>query len=487
MCGFVGCVGEHNEFDIDKLTALIKHRGPDSVASFCSDTLKVVHARLSIIDLSGGCQPMISKDGRWILVFNGEVFNYKELRRTLESQNIVFQTDRSDTEVLLQMLIRYGEKALHQINGMFSFALFDRQAQSVFCARDRFGIKPFFYTLQNKIFSFASEIKPLLACPWFSCQPNLQALFHYFSLGYTPGNDTAFEGVKRLPPGHWLRFSHGSEEPEICSWWVPNFSGAKTESKAVLVEKLRAGLAKAVDTWSISDVPIGCSLSGGLDSSAIVGLLSGRGKQVKTYSLGLSGYGEASWNELELARIVAQRWGTEHREIILQPRTLLADLVKMVSSLEEPYGGGLPSWAIFKAMKGEIKVAMTGVGGDELFGNYNRFYAMEGGRLARIPCFLHRQATRTNFEKNWFLKYAFASDHEKISRVLTGCFQGAEETLDFMWRQFNVGSTKEVLRDRVVRMDLATQLPNEFLQMTDRFSMAHSIEARTPFLDLELS
>lgn len=487
MCGIVGLVGDQEGEWIARMNGAIVHRGPDDAGTFREDDCSLAMRRLSIVDRSGGHQPMTSADGRYVLVYNGEIFNAAPLRRELEQQGVRFRTDHSDTEVLLELLAREGESALQKLNGMFAFALLDRTARTLFLARDRFGIKPLYYARQGRRFALASELKALLTLPWLDRAPDLQSLFHYFSVHYIPGAASAYVGVQRLLPGAWLRLDLRSGQMVTQRWWTPQFGAAAAESPRQLTERLSEKLAEAVDRWAISDEPMGCLLSGGLDSSAVVSLLAKRGHSLKTFTVGFSGPGEEAWDELHLARRIAQRWGTEHREIILDPESLLDDLADMVWALDEPYGGGLPSWSVFKAMGAEIKVAMTGTGGDELFGNYNKYLFLEGRLRGRVPGMARRSAGRAQFERDFFARFYYAGDEDKRHSMLTDRFASATDTSQMLWESFDAGGVSRALRDRVVATDLATQLPDEFLLMTDRFSMAHSIEARTPFLDHELA
>ncbi len=481
MCGITGLLGVQEPEWIDHMNAAIYHRGPDDHGVFRENGVSLAMRRLAIIDMVGGHQPMATDDGRYLLVYNGEIYNAQALRRELERDGVRFATDHSDTEVLLHLLVRRGEEALSALNGMFAFALYDRQARTLFCARDRLGIKPFYYVCDGRRLAFASELKSLLELPFVECRPDLQSLFHYFSLMYVPGEATAISHVFRLAPGHWLRYQLDTSHVETGVWWTPTLSGGPRQSRRDLVHWVRESIGEAVERWSVADVPIGCSLSGGLDSSVIVGLLAQKGHRLKTYTVGFRGEGERAWDEMDLARLVAEKWQTEHREIVLDPETLLDDLVDMVWHLDEPYGGGLPSWSVFKAMGAEVKVAMTGTGGDELFGNYHKFRPLEGRWRGLLPGMGRREVGQEDFRRQFFEKYYYAPDEAKRRNILSEPFREVGNTADFLWSHFS--SRNEKLRDRVVRTDIATQLPEEFLMMTDRFSMAHSVEARTPLLD----
>jgi asparagine synthase (glutamine-hydrolysing) len=481
MCGITGLLGVQEPEWIDLMNEAIHHRGPDDQGVFRGCGVSLAMRRLAIIDIVGGHQPMVTDDGRYVLVYNGEIYNARDLRRELEKEGVRFSTDHSDTEVLLHLLVRRGEGALSALNGMFAFALYDRQARTLFCARDRLGIKPFYYACEGGRLAFASELKSLLELPFIERRPDLQSLFHYFSLMYVPGEATAIAHVSRLAPGHWLRYKLGASHVETGAWWTPVLSGGPRQSRRDLVHSVRESIGEAVERWSVADVPIGCSLSGGLDSSAIVGLLAQKGHHLKTYSVGFRGEGESAWDELDLARLVARKWNTEHREIVLDPGALLDDLAEMVWHLDEPYGGGLPSWSVFKAMGPEVKVAMTGTGGDELFGNYHKFRTLEGRWRGLLPGMGRREVSHDLFRQHFFEQYYYASDDSKRRDILSDSFKETTNTVDLLWAHFSSGT--DGIRDRVVRTDIATQLPEEFLMMTDRFSMAHSVEARTPLLD----
>jgi len=486
MCGIVGIVGRQSDDWIDRLGSAIRHRGPDDAGVFRDREANVALAmrRLAIVDIADGHQPMSTRDGRFTIVFNGEIFNAAGLRRELEAGGVQFVTDHSDTEVLLHLLAQQGKQALPRLNGMFAFAIWDNVRQELLCARDRFGIKPFYHVAQNGRFAFASELKSLLGLPWLDCTVDRRSLYHYMSLMYVPGEETAITGISRLPAGSWLTVKVATGLVEQGRWWEPRVGGCEPVPRGEACRQIRSALEDAVANWSAADVPVGCSLSGGLDSSAIVGLLASQGQKVHTYSVGFSGQGEEAWNELPLARLVAERWGTQHEEIILDPTRLLDDLMEMVWHLDEPYGGGLPSWTVFKQMAGSVKVAMTGTGGDELFGNYGKWRNLEGGWLRRK--LVGESFSINRFRRHFFDRCYYLSDRAKHKYVFVDCGDDYD-TAAWMYRDIYQRAQAETLRDRCAATDIATQLPEEFLMMTDRFSMAYSIEARTPFLDHRLA
>ncbi len=481
MCGIVGIHGSRAQDYIDRLNGSQKHRGPDGEGVFHAPDgqLSLAMRRLAIIDPEGGDQPMVEGDGRYALVFNGEIYNAPALREQLEREGVCFRTDHSDTEVLLHLLIREGRDGLSRLNGMFAFAFFDRNRSSLLCARDRLGIKPLYYTILDKHFAIASELKSLLLLPFIRRDVDAQSLFHYLSLMYVPGEHTILKGIRRLPPGSLLEYDLKRRTKRIETWWRPQFHSDYSTPETDWPDRIRTGLAAAVDRWTLSDVPVACSLSGGLDSSSIVGLLGQRGKPVSTYSLGFRGQGEAQWNELPLARSVARKWGGKHHELVLDPESLLSDLLEMVWHLDEPYAGGLPSWTVYKFMSSEVKVGLNGTGGDELFGNYGKWRPMEGGAIRRL---LKPDVSHQRFKREFFERFYYLSDGDKRSAVLARSDQYIQDTSEMLW-EFFCETDAESLRNRLAYVDFRTQLPEEFLMMADRFSMAHSLEVRTPFLD----
>ncbi|HZS83300.1 MAG TPA: asparagine synthase (glutamine-hydrolyzing) [Stellaceae bacterium] len=486
MCGIAGLHGPQHDGAILAMSERLRHRGPDDDGVFrdVEARLALAMRRLAIIDLAGGHQPMTSADGRFVLVYNGEIYNAPELRAALEAVGERFSTDHSDTELLLRLLMCEGKNALPRLNGMFAFALYDRAAGTVLLARDRFGIKPVYWTRAAGRFAFASELKALLALPFLERRLDRASLWHYMSLMYVPGRATILDGVQRLGPGECLSYRLADGEVAIERWWRPTIRPDYRTPAAEWPWRLRQALRAAVKRWSLSDVPIACSLSGGLDSSSIVGLLAEGGLTPRTFSVGFTGAGEGQWNELPQARAVAERWATRHEELILDPESLLDDLVAMVWHLDEPYGGGLPSWAVFKAMGREVKVGLTGTGGDELFGNYGKWTRLEGGGWARL--FGARDIDAERFAADFVDRYYYLSDEEKRRRVLAEPGAGTPpSTAALLFAHYR--EAEGTIRDRVAATDIETQLAEEFLMMTDRFSMAHALEARTPFLDAEFA
>jgi asparagine synthase (glutamine-hydrolysing) len=526
MCGIVGIAGRHQIDWVDRMNAALTHRGPDDQGVHQSPDQSVTLAmrRLSILDLAGGHQPMCNGDGTVWIVFNGEIYNSPELRRQLEQKGRRFRTANSDTEVLLHLYEEEGQMFVNRLNGMFAFVIHDQRRKVLFGARDRFGIKSLYYAHQDGRFAWASELKALITLPWIERDYDPQSVFHYMTLGYVPGEASIWKGIHRIPKAHTFTYDLERGSLTLQQFWRLNLTTIEGHSEDEWTERVRAELSAAVKRWSLSDVPIACSLSGGIDSAAVVGLLAEQGVPVRTYSLGFEGQGEEDLNELPLARQVAQRWGTDHHEIVLTPQALLDDLVSMVWSLDEPYGGGLPSWYIFREMAKDVKVAHTGTGGDELFGNYGRFRKYEADPLFRRAMGL-RQTFPSSADLLGSLAAPFVSPTEMVPstvrwlgkgrllsrvpnllrqpfgeryphaewmtddykrRIVFGMdAEALDDTARFMQEIFDATGAPD-LRSGLAAVDCQTLLVDEFLLMTDRFSMAYSLEARVPFLDHEL-
>jgi len=492
---------------LDAMNGIHIHRGPDSAGRYTSVDGKVglVMRRLSIIDVESGFQPILNEDEDIALVCNGEIFNSPQLRDELEAAGHRFRTRNSDVETIVHLYEEHGTDCLQSLNGMFGFCLHDRKRNIVFGARDRIGIKPLYYRHKPGVLALASELKSLLVLGDFEPAVNRQSLYHYMTLLYVPDADSILEGIKRVPPGHFFIYDISTDTFTLERYWSPGFDIVQRTPEEAM-EFVRQGAREAVGRWTLSDVPIACSLSGGLDSASIVGLLAESGQsRIKTYTLGFSGADEADHNETELAQLVANKWDTEHHEIMLSPDGLLDELIDMVWALDEPYGGGLPSWYVFKMMAKDVKVAMTGSGGDELFGNYHKpkFWEVSGPRRLMI---LARWLARQNpgGASEWFVRlrailgqraqypfggaypgqYKFFSDYDKRSSLFTMPVAEFEDTGALMQGLYDRSGAGNV-RNGLAAVDFRTQLAEEFLHMTDRFSMAHSLEARVPFLDHE--
>ena len=491
MCGITGFAGIYNKELLQQMNCVQTHRGPDDQGYYFDEAAEVNIAmtRLAIVDIQDGHQPMSSNDEDLWIVFNGEIYNSEKLRADLKKLGHNFKTHHSDTEALIYMYKQYGTSMLQHLNGMFAFVIYDKQNKKLFGARDHYGIKPFYYSLSNDKFAFASELKSLLTLPWIKKELDHQAAYDYFSFQAVPAPSTIFKSIKKLPAASYIEYDLKTKTIKQASYWSPKLSSSNItkedlpEYKGLIKEKF----LEAVQRWTLSDVEIACSLSGGIDSSAIVAAMAQVSPyKIKTYTVG---YVDApDIDEKEMAKKVSQKWNTDHHEIIVQADDLLTHLDKMVYYLDEPYAGGLPSWFVYEAMSKDVKVAMTGSGGDELFGNYGKwkFYENKRSHFYRIRQFIKNGGKLNHLIKypNGVHHYPYFTDGFKSSKIFSTDFikniQPSSAYIQQLW-------PKTSPRDAVPAVDTKLQLPEEFLLMTDRFSMAYAIEARTPFLDIEFS
>jgi asparagine synthase (glutamine-hydrolysing) len=491
MCGIIGFTGPRDDALLGAMNSKQRHRGPDDGGAYFDerDLVSLAMRRLSILDIAGGHQPMLSEDKQLCVVFNGEILNAPELRRRLERDGARFVTDHSDTEVLLHLYAREGERMLESLNGMFGFVIHDRRRRILFGARDHFGIKPLYYSLNAGRFAFASELKTLELLPDFDSELCPEALSHYLSFQCVPSPLTIYRRTNKLPAAHSFVFDLTSGNLRTQRYWRPPAGDASHGSIAPheLASLVRGGFEAAVGRWMLSDVPVACSLSGGIDSSVIVAMIAANSSHpVPTYTLGFDDAPEI--DERQLAQEVARRWKTDHHEIVLRSDELLSELAPMVVALDEPYAGGLPSWFVFRGMAADaVKVCMTGTGGDELFGNYGKWRSYESpwralrvtaGRVRRTAGWL-REYRRYPIGSRYAVYFNEAEKRSMLRSEPRSAEVVSERLIETLWQE----SQPATVRDGVRLVDLQIQLPDEFLHMTDRFSMAHSIEARPPFLD----
>jgi len=384
MCGIAGIIGKADEGLIQSMTRVLAHRGPDGEGYYLDQGVALGHRRLSIIDLETGQQPMTSADGRYTIVFNGEIYNFLELRRELESRGVRLRT-RSDTEVLLEAYATWGRDALAKLRGMFAFAIWDKRERSLFAARDRLGVKPFYYAQIASQFLFASEMKSLLAYPGFERKLNYPALDDYLTYLYVPPPETIFQGIFELPPAHWLEWENCNLR--LCEYWDVNFAGEKNASKQI-VKETQEVLDDAVAARLISDVPLGVFLSGGIDSSTIARLMANHlSEPVRAFTLKFQ-EGGRWYSETEFAREVSEAIGAESRELEIVSKS--AELLGTVTRhFDEPFGNptALLLYQLSEAARQHVTVALVGDAGDEVRGGIRgagkgRTVDHQGGILA---------------------------------------------------------------------------------------------------------
>jgi asparagine synthase (glutamine-hydrolysing) len=491
------------------------HRGPDDQGAKVVGRAAIGMRRLSIIDLAGGQQPMSGCEPRVHLVFNGEIYNFRELQRDLEERGHKFRT-RSDTEAIAHAYEEFGDACVDRLRGMFAFAIWDERSQRLFAARDRAGEKPLYYTVTpDGAFVFGSELKCLLEHPGVRREIDPAALDAYLTFGYVPEPRSVFRGVFKLEAGHRLVFEKGRATSEAY-WDFPVDREATARPEEEYVEELRARLDEAVRMMLIADVPLGAFLSGGVDSSAVVGLMSrATNAPVKTFSIG---FREDSYDELKYARLAARHFETDHRELIVTP-----DVCRLVDELvlhyDEPFAdqSSIPTYLVAKLAREHVTVALTGDGGDEVFAGYNRHVAANGllKRLSALPSPVRSAmaAAMTSLSPDMWQSLldvlpdrvrprALGEKLHKLAPLMTLSEQEQYRRVVSHWNdpgELVVGDAERapaidadppaVLTDAVERMrylDLATYLPGDILTKVDRATMAASLEARAPLLDHRL-
>jgi asparagine synthase (glutamine-hydrolysing) len=515
MCGIAGYVAAAaGTAPLAAMLRVLEHRGPDDTGTWTRDGAALGMTRLAIIDLVTGGQPMTTADGGGALVFNGEIYNFRDLRATLHAGGARFTTT-SDTEVLLRAWERDGEACVEGLRGMFAFAVWDARRRRLFIARDRLGKKPLYYWQGAGTFVFASEIKALLAHPAVPRELDWAALHHYMAFGYTPGDRSIFAGIHKLPAGHTATLEGGVLTLRRY-WTLPPGGAAAPASAAERAPRVRAELRDAVRVRLESDVPLGVFLSGGIDSSAIVACMreitSGR---IATFTIGMgtSGRGaDDSHDERPYARMVAERFGTEHHEEIVEPK--IADLAAaLVRHFDEPFAdsSALPTFAVAQAASRHLKVALSGIGGDEAFGGYPRYLGVRlSGAYGRVPEMLRavpdaaaravlRDSAASRNLGDWWRRFSAGAGVPMPERYIgwTRFFGGtdlaalATPALQARWAADVEAPARQAWQSRApgdavdgaMRIDLATYLPDDLLTMADRMSMAHSLEVRAPFCD----
>lgn len=462
-----------------QMNDVLKHRGPDQSSVYLDKEIMFGMGmnRLSILDISSGKQPFVSRCGRYVLIFNGEIINAPEIKEELIRKKIIINSN-SDTEILFNFLIFLdGLANLKKLNGMFSFAFYDSILKKLYLVRDRFGIKPLFYMKLNENFYFASEIKAIHLIPNVPVEIDKSAISEYLSLMYVTGNKSIYNNIKKVPSGSLLEYDFKSNNLSMKKWHNFSFINKfNIKNNDEFHEELFSKIHNAVTKWTLSDVSISCSLSGGLDSSIITRIISDKYQKLNTFSLGFEE--DYLIDELEEAKEISEICGTRHSEIKINSQDLFEELPKMIDALDEPYGGGLPSWFIYKYASRSHKVILTGTGADEIFGNYGKW------RYLDYLNFLNLDKKKFLFNKFYFNRNNYFSKDEK-KKLLNNDIFLLDKTEETFYSLYDNNDAIEP-RNKTSYIDLTTQLQDEFLYMTDRFSMAHSIEARPCFLENDL-
>ena len=510
MCGIAGIVGRPDEqveaAQVHRMCQSIVHRGPDDEGIYAQGPVGLGMRRLSIIDLSGGHQPIHNEDKSIWIVYNGEIYNFPELRRGLEQRGHKFYT-HTDTEIIVHLYEELGADCVKKLRGMFAIALYDERRQSLLLARDRLGKKPLHYAVHQGRLLFGSEIKTILAVAPELAEVNPEGLLQYFYFGYIPDPHTAFRRIHKLPPGHLMEYSNG--RTSIREFWdIPEYGTQAAMSEEDCLEELERRLEEAVRIRLISDVPLGALLSGGVDSSIIVALMARVTSQpVKTFSIGFEA---EKFNEAEYARLVAERFGTDHHELILNPN-LEETLTFLSGMLEEPFGDSsmLPTYYVSRMARQHVTVALSGDGGDELFAGYDRYLvAMERRKFDRIPNWLgriyrdqvHHRMPAGMYGKNLAWNASLTARDRYLDDVSYLPVLHRERSLfskDFLraaehlpnpleqWQHYYDHAPAKDSLSRLLYLDTKTYLTADILAKVDRMSMATSLEVRVPMLDHE--
>ena len=499
MCGIAGFTGPHNRTALELMTECLRHRGPDSAGYWEGSDVSLGMRRLAIIDVETGQQPVFNEDGTIAVVFNGEIYNYIELREALQRAGHRFSTDHSDTEVLVHLYEDHGLAFLHQLNGMFAIALWDARRRQLVLARDRLGIKPLYFARIPGGVAFGSEPKALLKHPAISRSPNFTAIHHYLSLKNVPAPMSAFRDMEQLRSGE-LAICSGSQI-ERRRWWSVEFDQCADLDESEAADQIRALLEDSVRLQMRSDVPFGAYLSGGVDSSSVVALLAKLGAgDIKTFTLVYDDNFPNKEEDRHFARAVAEHYGTEHHEHRVTFADLPEKLDHVVRSFDEPFSGVISTYFITQSISRHVKVALSGDGADEMFGSYlaHRLAAP----LAAYAAGCNDPAALVPFENDVpRLAALVARGDEAARRAGLFLLDDAEkyELYSPKMREAVDGcATEELTRgvlercrssdalNRALFVDLETLLPDQVLAFVDRLSMAHSVEVRPPFLDHRL-
>lgn len=515
MCGIAGYLGSTAQGSLTSMLKTLAHRGPDDAGQHEEANVGLGMTRLAIIDLQTGRQPMKNEDGSLWIVFNGEIYNHRTLRADLEAKGHRFAT-QSDTEAILHLYEERGEGCVNLLRGMFAFAIWNSTERTLFLARDRLGKKPLYYWYHNGLFLFASEIKALLCHAAVSRDVDLDAFKHYLAFGYTPADRSIFAGIAKLPPAHTATMSRGTLSLRKY-WALPPGNSLRPSGTPVreVMARVRQALREAVRLRLESDVPLGVFLSGGIDSSAVVASMREvTSQRIATFSIGF-GRGTSSFDELPYARMVAQRFETDHHEEVLEPK--VADLLPaIVHHFDEPFAdsSALPTFVVSQATARHVKVALSGIGGDETFAGYPRYLGLRlSERYAKIPRWLRalpdalaphllRESETSRNLGDWAKRFIRGAAQPLPDRYLgwtrffgeVDLVRLATPALQSAWHVDVEAISRAAFADLaygdsldgVFRVDLNTYLPNDLLMMADRMSMAHSLELRAPFCDHEV-
>ncbi len=510
MCGITGFTGEADKNALKIMTAAITHRGPDEDGFYMDGRVNLGMRRLSIIDVETGKQPIHNEDKTIWVIINGEIYNYVELWPELVEKGHSFYTDHSDSEVVVHLYEEFGDEFVHKLNGMFAIAIWDTRKERLLLIRDRMGVKPLFYSLIDGKLIFSSEIKSILKHPAYTKDVNHDAIYHYFTFKNIPAPLTAFSNIHSLLPGEMLSFSSNGNI-QRNRYWKVNYRENYEYDEAYVTQTLFDILKDAVRLRMRSDVPFGAYLSGGVDSSSVVALMTEfSNKPVKTFALGYEDELKNKEADLYHARRVAKYYHTEHYEYIMSHQELIDDIGAIIESFDQPFSGTISTYFLSKLITKHVKVALSGDGADELFGSYlshrtaspmyhykKLYEKVLDGSLSDAekklfdPCdtgFLENLYSRTKGDEVlWRHQLYYFTDQDKED-LLSDHFKSrinGLNTLSLLEGYFKDLSAKDPL-NRILEMEWNTQFPDQILAFVDFLSMAHSVEVRSPFIDYRL-
>jgi asparagine synthase (glutamine-hydrolysing) len=518
MCGICGFF--HTDRSVlaersllEGMSGVLEHRGPDESGVFLESNVGMAMRRLAIIDIAGGQQPIYNEDGSLVVVCNGEIYNFRQLRLELESLGHVFKTN-SDVEVILHAYEQWEYDALPRLNGMFAFSLWDSARKRLVLARDRMGKKPLYWTYSRNGLLWASEAKALLQAPWVERHINPLALHHYLTLQYTPNPLTIYEGIFQLPAAHKLVIWDGGY-PRVSRWWQLSYLPKREDIEHEIREEARRLLEDAVERRLMSEVPLGAFLSGGIDSSIVVALMAQKSSvPVKTFTIGFQ---EKHYSEAPYARQVAEKYATDHYEFTFRASDLVRVIDGVVRACDEPFAdpAALPLYELSRQARAHVTVALCGDGGDETLAGYRRYILDASLRYYNsLPDWLTRkivpaavswlpepswipedrnpitglkrlgQASSTTYKASLVRWGSYFSQDEKLNMYTNGWHRDIThiDTGEWIAESFDAALAESLL-DRSLYADQVTYLPGDLLPKTDRMTMAHSLEARAPFLD----
>ena len=503
MCGIAGIIRKSarvESIEVEKMTNTLSHRGPDGSGVYVSGNKGIGHRRLSIIDLEGGKQPLCNEDQTVWITFNGEIYNFQELRTVLVQKGHRFQT-HSDTEVIVHAYEEWGTECVTKLRGMFAFAIMDLHKDELFLARDHFGIKPLVYAITPEIFCFASELQALKQIKDIKWSMSLVALDQYLQLQYVPAPNTIYNEAFKLPPAHWMRVKGDGTILEKKRYWQLEFKEGNAKTETEWADGLSEVIKESVKAHLVSDVPFGAFLSGGIDSSAVVGYMAQQMQQpVKTFSIGFK---EEQFSELKYARMVAKHWGTDHHEEIVEPDAL-SILPQLVKHYGEPFGdsSAIPTWYVSRLARQHVTMALTGDAADELFAGYQSYTTRWNKHINPIPEHLpiskkivyplmnrldsKKYAMRTSTTNDWvrYMQYYDDASRKKLwNKEISNTFNSNNRA--FMEEIMEQSSSYSHFQ-KAQAIDFNTYLPNDILTKVDVASMIHSLETRTPLLDIKV-